>query len=125
MKSLFFTALICALGFSCFAQNLQSLTIKISPLGEGPKPAPTLFICSVKSELYENKFFNKIAITDEQSLKLAKDFVNTHPSAIKGLAKKSYPFGSFQIALYNKKEYMGGYVLASAAESNKYLQALI
>ncbi|MEO8884866.1 MAG: hypothetical protein ABI367_02315 [Mucilaginibacter sp.] len=126
MKRLVFSALmICALGFNCLAQSLSSVTIKISPLAQGDKPIPTLYICSVKSELYENKFFNKITITDEPSLKIAMAFINTHPTAIKGLAKKSYPFGSFQIALYNKKEYMGGYVLGTADGSKKYLQGFI
>ena len=126
MKRLVFILLmILNLSISAFTQDLKSLTIKISSLGEGPKPIPTLFICSAKSELYEIKFLNKIVITDERSLKAAMVFINDHPTAIKGVPKRSFPFGSFQIALYNKKEYMGGYMLASVAESNKYLQAFI
>ncbi len=126
MKKLFFVLLmIGTAGFTCFAQNLQSVTIKITPLGVGPKPVPTLFICTTKSELYENKFFNKIVITDMPSLKMAMAFINTHPTTIKGMAKKAYPYGSFQIELYNKKDYMGGYVLAPANESANYLRAFI
>jgi hypothetical protein len=126
MKRLFFSFLItCSFCISSFAQDIKSVTIKISPLGEPPKPIPTLFICSAQSPLYANKFFNKIVITDEASLKAAMSFINTHPSAIKGLAKKSYPYGSFQIALYNGSEYIGGYVLTPVTQSRQYFQSFV